>query len=358
MLCDMINVMNGSGTLSKNARSVLGKVLWAPGLVDSQFKRHLGYTIWHPWMASAEEDGSGTVKERARMSWLGTKEFLKSHIGAMLLGGLLLALFARDDEKDKFRRATLAQKAIALLAPRIGHTQLDFTGGEASFMRLGNKLLSGVKEGGNGRTTPIRDYFGEVAHFMRGRVTPLISNVFAKMAGKDYAGQDYGALEVLLSLLPISLREAGKSLWENGKDGEWLTGIIGASLVMTGFGKGTYRKDDYKILSNKFREDYLSVERIVRDPLLDDSDKRKLIENIRMSNPLMKPDVAAAIIRQVRQVDSKEREINRSIEKLELARTNPNTTVDVTEVQSQIEKELSDLNAEKEKTVKMIRDNR
>ena len=358
MVCDMINVMNGSGTLSKNARSVLGKVLWAPGLVDSQFKRHLGYTIWHPWMASAEEDGSGTIKERARMSWLGTKEFLKSHIGAMLLGGLLLALFGRDDDKDKFKRASLAQKAIMLMAPRIGHTQLDFTGGEAAFGRLGNKLLSGVKESGNGRTTPIRDYFGEVAHFMRGRVTPLISNAFAAIAGKDYAGQDYGALEVLLSLAPISLRDAGKSIWENGRDGEWLTGIIGASLVMTGFGKGTYRKDDYKILSNKFREDYSSIEKIARDPMLDESEKEELIENIRTSNPLMKPEVAAAIIGHVRQVDSKEREINRSIEKLELARTNPNTNINVAEVQGQIEEALSALNAEKEKVVKMIRDNR
>lgn len=358
MVCDMINVMNGSGTLSKNARSVLGKVLWAPGLVDSQFKRHLGYTIWHPWTASSEEDGSGTTKERARLSWLGTKEFLKSHIGAMLLGGLLLALFGRDDDKDKFKRASLAQKAIMLMAPRIGHTQLDFTGGEIAFDRLGNKLLTGVKEGGNGRTTPIRDYFGEVAHFMRGRVTPLISNAFAAIAGKDYAGQDYGALEVLLSLAPISLRDAGKSIWENGKDGEWLTGIIGASLVMTGFGKGTYRKDDYKILSNKFREDYSSIEKIARDPMLDESEKEELIENIRTSNPLMKPEVAAAIIGHVRQVDSKEREINRSIEKLELARTNPNTNINVAEVQGQIEEALSALNAEKEKVVKMIRDNR
>jgi N12 class adenine-specific DNA methylase len=358
MVCDMINVMNGSGTLSKNARSVLGKVLWAPGLVDSQFKRHLGYTIWHPWMASAEEDGSGTMKERARMSWLGTKEFLKSHIGAMLLGGLLLALFGRDDDKDKFKRASLAQKAIMLMAPRIGHTQLDFTGGEVAFGRLGNKLLSGVKEGGNGRTTPIRDYFGEVAHFLRGRVTPLISNAFAALAGKDYAGQDYGPLEVMLSLAPISLRDAGKSIWENGRDGEWLTGIIGASLVMTGFGKGTYRKDDYKILSNKFREDYSSIEKIARDPMLDESEKEELIENIRTSNPLMKPEVAATIIGHVRQVDSEEREINRSIKKLELARTNPNPNINVAEVQKEIEKALLELNAEKEKVVKMIRDNR
>ena len=358
MVCDMINVMNGSGTLSKDWRSKIGKVLWAPGLVDSQFKRHLGYTIWHPWMANYEEDGSGTMKERARMSWLGTKEFLKSHIGAILLGGLLLALFGRDDEKDKFKRASLAQKAIMLMAPRIGHTQLDFTGGEAAFGRLGNKLLTGVKEGGNGRTTPIRDYFGEVAHFMRGRVTPLISNAFAALAGKDYAGQDYGALEVLLSLAPISLRDASKSIWENGEDGEWLTGIIGAALVMTGFGKGTYRKDDYKILSNKFREDYLGVEKIAHDPLLDESEKKELIENIRLSNPLMKPDVAAAIIGHIRQIDSKEREINRSIEKLELARTNPNPNINVAEVQKEIEKALLELNTEKEKVIKTIRANR
>ena len=353
IVCDMINVMNGSGTLSKNTRSVLGRLLWAPGLVDAQFKRHLGYTIWHPWMASAEEDGSGTTAERARMSWLGTKEFLKSHIGAMLLGGILFALFARDDEKDKFKRATLSQKAITLLAPRIGHTQLDFTGGEASFMRLENKLLSGVKEGGNGRTTPIRDYFGEVAHFMRGRVTPLISNALASYAGKDYAGQDYGALEVLLSLAPISLRDAGMSLWENGKDGEWLTGVTGAVLTMFGFGKGTYRKDDYKILSNRFREDYREVQGILSNPLLDRQTKDELIENVRISNPLMKPENAGEIGERIRQIDATERRIASDMEKLDLAR---NLGREVSpDAQRKLESALEKVNAEKEKLVKLIR---
>ncbi|MGN0844831.1 MAG: zeta toxin family protein, partial [Kiritimatiellia bacterium] len=105
MICDMINVMNGSGTLSKDARRHWGKVFWAPGLVDSQLKRLLGYQIWHPWVASSEEDGSGTFKERVQMSKIGLGEFVRSNLGALLLGGLLFALFATDDQKDEYSRA-------------------------------------------------------------------------------------------------------------------------------------------------------------------------------------------------------------------------------------------------------------
>ena len=356
MVCDMINIMNGSGTLSKDARRHWGVLFWAPGLVDSQFKRHLGYTVWHPWAASAEEDGSGTTKERARMSMLGAKEFVRSHVGAMLLGGLLLALLGRDDDKDRFKRASLPQKAIMLMAPRIGHTQLDFTGGEAAFMRLGDKLATGAKETGSGRTTPIRDYFGEIAHFARGRITPLLGNIMAGLAGKDYAGQDYGALEVVLSLAPISLRDAGKSIWENGvEDGEWTRAAIGAVATMSGFGKGTYRKDDYKILSGRFRQDYKELMDVLKDPLLDDADKTALAENMRSTNALLKEGVAEEVYAHVSAVDSLESRINSNRRKVEMKRL---MGEDVAELQRNIEAALQTLAEQKEKTLRLIRSKR
>lgn len=353
MVADMINVMNGSGTLSKNARSVIGRVFWAPGLVDSQLKRHLGYTIWHPWLASAEEDGSGTTAERARMSYLGAKEFLKSHIGAMLLGGLLLALFGRDDEKDKYKRSSLAQKAIMLMAPRIGHTQLDFTGGEASFMRLGDKLVTGVKETGSGRKTPIRDYFGEIARFARGRVTPLISNAIAAISGADYAGQNYGALEVLASFAPISLRDASLSLWENGvEDGEWKTAVLAAVLTMTGFGKGTYRKDDYKILSGRFRDDYGEMERIMRGPLVSQEQKNAELARIRAANNLMKPENAAKIAATLKRISSAENDLKKNIQKVEVAEAKG---VDTAEARKRLEAAAQTIAVEKGRAVELIR---
>jgi len=312
--------------------------------------------VWHPWLASSEEDGSGTAKERAKMSMLGAKEFLRSHIGAMLLGGLLLSLLGRDDDKDRFKKASLAQKGIMLMAPRIGHTQLDFTGGEASFMRLGDKLVTGVKETGSGRTTPVRDYFGEIAHFARGRVTPLIGNALAMWAGKDYAGQDYGALEVVLSLAPISLRDAGKSIWENGvEDGEWMRAAIGAVATMSGFGKGTYRKDDYKILAGRFRQDYKELTDIQNDPLLDDGEKAALIENIRTTNKLMAEGVAGEIYKNVSATDSSESRINKAIVQLELRRR---LGEDVSEMQKSIEESLVKLAEQKENTVRLIREKR
>ena len=65
---------------------------------------------------------------------------------------------------------------------------------------------------------------GEVAHFAQGRLTPFVSNLFSALSGKDYTGQAYGAGELLLSFAPISLREAGKSIYENS-----IVGVHGVS---------------------------------------------------------------------------------------------------------------------------------
>ncbi len=311
MLCDMINVMNGSGSLSNDNRRMLGKVFWAPGLVDSQLKRLVGYQIWHPWTASAEEDGSGTFKERATMSKIGLGEFVRSNLAAILLGSLLMALFSTDDQKDEFAHAGAVKKLQTLVAPRIRHTQLDFTGGSVAFLRLGNRLVSGAYETATGKQVKVRDTFGEVAHFAKGRLTPLVSNLFSALSGKDYTGQDYGAAELLLSFAPISLRDAGKSIYENGiEDREWGTAFLGAGLTMFGIGKGTYRKDDYKILTNRFLESKKEYDAIDNDDLIDDQNKRLMLDSIVAGNPLMRDEVRediAADIAQIRKDEARAR---------------------------------------------------
>ncbi len=315
MLCDMINVMNGSGTLSKGARRYAGKVFWAPGLVDSQLKRLLGYQIWHPWLASAEEDGSGTFKERATMSKIGLGEFVRSNLGALLLGGLLFALFATDDQKDEYAHAGLVKRLQMMVAPRIRHTQLDFTGGSVAFLRLGNRLATGAYETATGKQAKVRDTFSEVAHFAKGRLTPLVSNVFSAMSGKDYTGQDYGAGELLLSFAPISLREAGKSIYENGiEDRAWGAAFLGAALTMFGVGKGTYRKDDYAVLSNRFLESKKEYDAIDKDDLIDDANRKVMLDSIIAENPLMRDEVRediAADIAQIRKDEAKARKDER-----------------------------------------------
>ena len=247
MLCDMINVMNGSGSLSNDNRRMLGKVFWAPGLVDSQLKRLIGCQIWHPWTASAEEDGSGTFAERLKMSRIGLGEFVRSNLAAILLGSLLMALFS----------------------------------------------------------------IGEVAHFAKGRLTPLVSNLFSALSWKDYTGQDYGAAELLLSFVPISLRDAGKSIYDNGiEDREWGTAFLGAGLTMFGIGKGAYRKDDYKILTNRFLESKKEYDAIDNDDLIDDQNKRLMLDSIVAENPLMRDEVRediAADIAQVRKDEARAR---------------------------------------------------
>ena len=311
MLCDMINVMNGSGTLSKDNRRMLGKVFWAPGLVDSQLKRLIGYQVWHSWTASAEEDGSGTFKERLAMSRIGLGEFVRSNLGAILLGSLLMALFSTDDQKDEFAHAGLVKRLQMLVAPRIRHTQLDLTGGSVAFLRLGIRLVTGAYETATGKQAKVRDMFGEVAHFAKGRLTPLVSNAFSALSGKDYTGQDYGAAELLLSFAPISLRDAGYSIYENGiEDRAWATAFLGAGLTMFGIGKGTYRKDDYAILSNRFLDSQREYDAIEKDELLDEQNRRLLLDSIVAENPLMREGVRediAADIAQIRRDEARAR---------------------------------------------------
>lgn len=311
MLCDMINVMNGSGTLSKENRRILGKVFWAPGLVDSQLKRLIGYQVWHSWTASAEEDGSGTFKERLTMSRIGLGEFVRSNLGAILLGSLLTALFATDDQKDEFAHAGPVKRLQMLVAPRIRHTQLDLTGGSVAFLRLGNRLVTGAYETATGKQAKVRDTFGEVAHFAKGRLTPLVSNAFSALSGKDYTGQDYGAAELLLSFAPISLRDTWHSIHENGiEDRAWATAFLGAGLTMFGIGKGTYRKDDYAILSNRFLDSQREYDAIEKDELLDEQNRRLLLDSIVAENPLMREGVRediAADIAQIRRDEARAR---------------------------------------------------
>ena len=316
MICDMINVMNGSGTLSKGTRRVAGRILWAPGLVDSQIKRLLGYQIWHPWLADSEEDGSGTFKERLKVSGIGMREFVRSNLGALLLGGLLFALFSTDDQKDEYAHAGVVKKLQTLLAPRIRHTQLDFTGGSVAFLRLANRLISGAYETSTGKTVQTKDVYSELAHFAKGRLTPLVSNFFSWMSGKDYTGQDYGALELLLSFAPISLREAGKSIYENGiEDRAWGTAVLGAVLTMFGVGKGTYRKDDYKLLTNRFLEAMKEYDSIEADELIDEDTRKMLLESIRSGNPLMRDGVREDIAADITRVRKDEARVRRDEKK-------------------------------------------
>ena len=357
VVADMVNVMTGSGTLSKQTRAVLGKVMWAPGLVDSQFKRSIGYTMWHPFTADSSEDGSGTGSERAKLAYIGAKEFVRSHVGAMLLGSLMLALFGSDDEKYRFWHGSLAQKFIQLMAPRIGHTSFDFTGGESAFYRLGEKLATGVKETGSGRHTPIRDYFGEIAHFMQGRINPFVGNILAAVAGSDYAGMDYGPLEVVASFAPISIKEAGKSIYENGiQDGNYVSAAIAATLVMFGIGKGTYRKDDYKILSNRFREDFKEMTDVAKDPLLSDEDKKDMIANMIKANNLLDPKNSGAVMSAVKAVDKEDRAVKKAEERLALIEQKDGRENE--KIRYELDKARARLEDAKQKVLRLIRERR
>lgn len=127
------------------------------------------------------------------------------------------------------------------------------------------------------------------------------------LSGKDYTGQDHGAAELLLSFAPISLRDAGHSIYENGiEDRAWATAFLGAGLTMFGIGKGTYRKNDYAILSNRFLDSQREYDAIEKDELLDEQNRRLLLDSIVAENPLMREDIAADIA-QIRRDEARAR---------------------------------------------------
>ena len=372
MVADMINIWNGSAAISKERRHALQKawvndIFWAPGLAISRVQSAALYDVWHPLVAkgvkNAETGGYDAVSpdERKTLFKIGASEHIKSLLAMIALGALLKWLFADEDDWFDFGQADWFEKLMMLASPQIGNTTIDFTGGERSVYRLVHQVAKKEKKTASGRTVKFGGYgaptvMSSVQRFMEGKTAPWLSELAALWEGRDYVGDDYTWKKAVLgAVVPLTFEDIKDQIVQNGVG----KSLVTVPLSLLGAGGSTYdRKDDYKILSNKFREDYKEVENILKDPMLDESEKEELIENIRTSNPLMKPEVAAAIIGHVRQVDSKEREINRSIEKLELARTNPNTNINVAEVQGQIEEALSALNAEKEKVVKMIRDNR
>lgn len=317
MVADMINVLNGSGTIDKKKRSTYGKYLWAPGLVDSQLKRAVGYTIWHPLFAKGEEDGSGSAQERARLAVLGAKEFAKSHIGAVLLGMLITMLFGSDDDKYEVLREPTdwkdwIHKISRLFSPRMGNTSMDLTGGEGSIVRFLSKLITREKDSYKGRVE-ITDLTDEVAKFFRGRMNPLYGNIWSLWTHKDVVGEDFGWKEMGLSLLPISAKDAVKAVALNGlEDGNMISAALSALLVMTGYGKGTYRRDDYKIQSGKFKAAYKEWMDALTDPMLDYEDRQALAANIAKTNPLLKQGVAGPILGRVKAIDSLENLIART----------------------------------------------
>ena len=79
---------------------------------------------------------------------------------------------------------------------------------------------------------------------------------------------------------------------------------------MFGIGKGTYRKDDYAILSNRFLDSQKEYDAIEKDELLDERNRKLLLDSIVVENPLMRDGVRediAADIAQIRRDEARAR---------------------------------------------------
>ncbi len=71
---------------------------------------------------------------------------------------------------------------------------------------------------------------------------------------------------------------------------------------MFGIGKGTYRKDDYAILSNRFLDSKREYDAIEKDELLDEQNRRLLLDSIVAENPLMREGVREDIAADIAQI--------------------------------------------------------
>ena len=321
--------------------------------------------MWRPLVAkgvkNTETGGYDSVSpdERKTLFKIGASEHIKSSLAMIALGALLKWLFADEDDWFDFGQADWFEKLMMLASPQVGNTTIDFTGGERSVYRLVHQVAKKEKKTASGRTVKFGGYgaptvMSSVQRFMEGKTAPWLSELAALWEGRDYVGDDYTWKKAVLgAVVPLTFEDMYDQLKQNG---------VGASLVtiplsLLGAGGSTYdRKDDYKILSNQFREDYKEAESILKDPLLDQSDKDALIENIRLSNPLMKAENAGEISRRISAISSMENRINRDAEMLDLARR-LGREVDP-DAQKRLESALQTVAAEKEKVLSLIRSKR
>lgn len=322
MVADMINIWNGSAALSKERRQALQKawvndIFWAPQLAISRVQSAALYDVWRPLVAKGVKNADGgydavSPEERKTMFKVGASEHIKSSLAMIALGALLKWLFADDDDWYDFSQADWFEKMMMLASPKIGNTTIDLTGGEQSINRLVHQIAKKEKRSGTGRTVKFGGYgapttMSSIQRFMEGKSAPWLSELAALWEGRDYVGEDYTWKNAVMSaVVPLTFEDMKDQLIQNG---------VGKSLVtmplsLLGAGGSTYDRKPYENMVNRFLESKKEYDAIDNDDLIDDQNKRLILDSIVAENPLMRDEVRediAADIAQIRKDEARAR---------------------------------------------------
>ena len=327
MVADMINVWNGSAALSKERRQALQKawvndILWAPQLAISRIQSAALYDVWHPLFAKGVKNAETgafdavSTEERKTMFKIGASEHFKSSLAMIALGALLKWLFADEDDWYDFGQADWFEKLLMLASPKVGNTTIDLTGGEQSVNRAAHKMwklaTSGKVRTGSGRMAEMGSYggptvWGVIGRYVQGKTSPWLSELVSLMEGRDYVGNEYTWKDAVMgAAVPLTFEDVKEQLEQNG---------IGKSLVtiplsLLGAGGSTYDRKVYENAVNRFLESKKEYDAVEKDPLIDEANKKLVLDSIVSENPLMGKSVrgdVAARIEYVRNLESKVR---------------------------------------------------
>ena len=252
-----INMANGSAQLGpkgKQAMSTLTSIFWAPKLALSRLQLATGLGIIHPFVSG--EKGDMTMRQRGRASAIIALEQARAFLGAAAAGWLLLALLGDDDDKYEMAQAEAMDKALMAMKPRIGSTNLDFSGGVTQWWKLLRMIYTGRKRTATGKEIDLRNTYGrsltqEIFRFAQGKLNPLASNALALIEGKDYVGNEFG-LKQLVGNAAVPL--AGQDIWRAATDENngLARGLLMAPFILAGAGGSTYNSDRFATAKNEF----------------------------------------------------------------------------------------------------------
>lgn len=290
-----INMANGSAQIDaprkKQFMNQLTGIFWAPKLALSRAQLAVGWDIWHP-LFTKEAD----VKTRLRTAAFNAIEHGRAKVAMIALGTLMLMLSGDGDDKEKWRRASLFQKFIQSIKPRVGATTLDFSGGEAGWYQLMAKWATLEKETGTGKTQYLaakdghKKSFGanvmtDTFRFAQGKFNPLLSNSIALWTGEDYTGQPFGLGKLAVNtFIPLGASDITSAFVENGLG----RGLLLSPFIVFGAGGNTYPIKRYDVAVNQFTEAAKEYDKIRENRDIDEDEKGELLQELEDGVPELK----------------------------------------------------------------------
>lgn len=282
-----INMANGSMQVDKSDNKQflqkLTMVFWAPKLALSRLQLAVGWDVIHPLL-----DSSVDVKTRLRTAGFNAIEHARAKLAMIALGTLMLMLAGNDDDKEKMRRASMFQKFLQVIKPRIGNTTLDFSGSEVGWYQLMAKWVTGTKETQSGKKVKLEGLMGktyETFRFAQGKFNPLLANVIAKAEGRDFVGKPFGWGELAKNtFLPLGASDVVSAFAENGLG----RGLLLAPFITFGAGGNTYPLKRYEVAANQFTEIAKSYDAVRDDRELSDDERSDMLEELEGDFPELK----------------------------------------------------------------------